>query len=229
MTPDQRLQNLGQHFVDRFAKHVISELPSRSWKVRDPSSCFYWFTITWSPGSLVLNGDCYSLIATHYQAMRTAEDAAHWVYGSSYDYFMGKTNAEKVYCPDATAEHIASHIFDDRCKKAHKKDCDACDYTDKLLSRLEKHIDGVYFRDKPQRTKKAVIKFIQTHARHENDMYELLAAIFDDPSEMLQNRYEEITQTQYAAFQTWAKLVTEKPKEDASQPQSLLEDASAST
>ncbi len=85
-----------------FANHQITDLESKSWRVRDPDKGSYWFHVTWSKGILVLSGDIGNLVLTHYQALAKFPDCIGWVAGSDEGYLLGKSDAKQQYDQDAT-------------------------------------------------------------------------------------------------------------------------------
>ncbi|AZO48023.1 hypothetical protein [Mesorhizobium sp. M4B.F.Ca.ET.058.02.1.1] len=64
----------------------------------------YAFTLTWTPGQLVLTGDCDELTLTHYNAMPTFEEAIRWITECSedFDYLLGKSSAQRGYDQEET-------------------------------------------------------------------------------------------------------------------------------
>ncbi|MCR5943503.1 hypothetical protein FG152_22230 [Ochrobactrum sp. XJ1] len=93
-----------------FASHVRSE----SGKYANNSNCA--FTLTWTPGKMVITGDCGELTLTHYQAMGDFEDAISWALHSDFDYLLGKSNQGREYDRDATwawfKEYLNEEVLD---------------------------------------------------------------------------------------------------------------------
>jgi len=98
------------------ARHEISpdEVPSKTWMVSRPERRVpYWFYVTWTPGHLFLSGDLFNMSLTHYHAMPTAEEAIGWVATGSIHYLLEKSDAEKIFDPEATKEDIVRMADDD--------------------------------------------------------------------------------------------------------------------
>ena len=91
--------------------HYCRDAPSQSWRFGsiEPDgrmSTVYSYMVTWSPGTLAVSGDLGEMVITHYHAMPTALKAAQWMHGSSFDYIISKSDAEKKYDAEATAAFI---------------------------------------------------------------------------------------------------------------------------
>lgn len=100
----------------RFAEHTLTERQSISWHMakheeqpdgRKVASSFYAYSVTWTPGTLVVAGDIGDLTVNHWHAMRTIEGTMDWLDGIDFDYFMGKSTQREQFDPDATVEDIA--------------------------------------------------------------------------------------------------------------------------
>lgn len=84
------------------AGHRLSHFPSRSWLMRDPAKGgTYAFSVTWKPGALFLAGDIGEMTIQHNE-LRDLWRGILWMYGSDFDYIMGKSNQKEVYDVDAT-------------------------------------------------------------------------------------------------------------------------------
>lgn len=107
--------------------HHIKERQCRSFHFSTPSKGgIYAFSLTWTPGSMVLAGDLGEMHLTHYHAMGdTAVKSFDWVATSHPDYLLGKSDAKKVYDRDATWETIKSYMDDEvrDIAKVYRDDC----------------------------------------------------------------------------------------------------------
>ena len=88
------------------AGHVAAERRSRGFDFRTEGRFAYAYSLTWTPGSLFLAGDCGELQVVHYQALAQLEEGLRWAAGSDYDYLLSKTKLRRTYDPEATAREI---------------------------------------------------------------------------------------------------------------------------
>lgn len=84
------------------ACHKVTPRQSMSWhmaRTHDDGSydSAYAYSVTWTPGTLVISGDLDEFVVTHYHAMKTIQDTVRWLNGISFDYLMGKSSAKKEY------------------------------------------------------------------------------------------------------------------------------------
>jgi hypothetical protein len=96
---------------DRFVNHQLRNRPSMSWHLNavyaDGTYCSNdAYSITWSPGHLLLAGDLDDFVVTHYSAMSTLEKTSQWLTGIGFDYLMSKSSAKEVYDAKATLKTI---------------------------------------------------------------------------------------------------------------------------
>jgi hypothetical protein len=90
-----------------FATHQVKERVSRSFDFRRPDgSCFFAYSLTWTPGSLALAGDIGELTLVHYQALATLEPGLAWATNSDHHYLLGKSSAKRVFDLDGTIHHL---------------------------------------------------------------------------------------------------------------------------
>lgn len=93
-----------------FASHVRTESGKFAYKG------VYAFTLTWTPGQMVITGDCGDLTLTHYNAMGDFEEAISWALHSDFDYLLGKSNAQREYVQEETwkwyKDHLNEEVFD---------------------------------------------------------------------------------------------------------------------
>lgn len=92
--------------VEWLSEHIMSDSPVRSFRFRKEDTSAYHFTLTWTPGQLVLTGDCGELTLTHYHAMSKFQEAISWATGPDFDYLLGKSSAKEVYDSDETLKQI---------------------------------------------------------------------------------------------------------------------------
>lgn len=79
-----------------FASHVRSESGKYAYKST------HAFVLTWTPGQMVITGDCGDLTLTHYHAMADFEEAISWALHSDFDYLLGKSNSRREYVQEET-------------------------------------------------------------------------------------------------------------------------------
>jgi hypothetical protein len=72
----------------------------------------YAYTLTWTPGQLVLTGDIGELTLTHYHAMPTFEKMLDWAKGSDFDYLLGKSDKRRKFDADKTAKQIWGDVIE---------------------------------------------------------------------------------------------------------------------
>lgn len=72
----------------------------------------YAYTLTWTPGQLVLTGDIGELTLTHYHAMDTFENMLAWAKGSDFDYLLGKSDKRRKFDADKTARQIWGDVIE---------------------------------------------------------------------------------------------------------------------
>lgn len=93
-----------------FASHVRTESGKFSHKGA------YAFTLTWTPGQMVITGDCGDLTLTHYNAMGDFEEAISWALHSDFDYLLGKSNQGREYVQEETwkwfKDYLNEEVFD---------------------------------------------------------------------------------------------------------------------
>lgn len=87
-----------------FASHVRTETGKFAHKG------VYAFTLTWTPGQMVITGDCGELTLTHYNAMGDFEEAISWALHSDFDYLLGKSNQCREYVQEETWKWFKDHL-----------------------------------------------------------------------------------------------------------------------
>ena len=95
----------------RLAGHTIKPRQALSWHLSAVDSLGRYvandaYSITWTSGTLVLDGDLDPLMITHWQGLWTLEKAVEWVERVTFDDMMSRSTAKKVFDPDGTAEAI---------------------------------------------------------------------------------------------------------------------------
>lgn len=123
-----------------FAQHEMIEIPSKSFRfhsyvpvkkyvplkqkerVRFSPTSVYAFSLTWTPGALLLSGDVGELTLSHGYSLANFDEGIRWAAEADFDYLMGKSGVEKVYDPEKTFmqllhdanEPLISFILGDR-------------------------------------------------------------------------------------------------------------------
>lgn len=126
----------------RFAEHTPSERRSISWHMakrqrqedgREVASIFYAYSVTWTPGTLVVAGDIGDLTVNHWHAMKTVEDAMWWLNGIHFDYFMSKTTQKQEFDADATVLDIITFANESAIESLKAKRDEWRDYRRSLV------------------------------------------------------------------------------------------------
>lgn len=78
------------------AKHICKPRISRAFDFREPGTSHYAFSLTWTPGSLSLAGDCGELTLVHYHALLRLEPGLAWATSSDVDYLLSKSSRREV-------------------------------------------------------------------------------------------------------------------------------------
>jgi len=100
-------QELNTLIDSTFADHSSpTELPCKSWRVRNPTKSSHWFNITWTPGFLLLSGDVDEMVITHYHAMPTWKEAVLWIDSCDLDYLMEKSDKKKEFNLERTIKDV---------------------------------------------------------------------------------------------------------------------------
>jgi hypothetical protein len=193
------------------AHQIVGEMDCKSWHLRkDGKEHNFWIVITWTaPGVLLLSGDAYSMILTHYGAMSTWQKAAYWVRGASYDYFMEKSNKEKQYSAKATAAWIIE------CLQDHRDD----EYYNVLG--VKKQYEEYYLEDLGQIDEPGFWESwqndIESKIEEVGDAYRLIENVFkwSDPYEYICMEYDDYCKIQYCAIQSWAREVIKELESDS--------------
>lgn len=73
----------------------------------------YHFTLTWTPGQLVLTGDIGELTLTHYHALANFESGIHWALSSDFDYLLGKSDKRRQYDADDTLRQLKRSCYEE--------------------------------------------------------------------------------------------------------------------
>lgn len=109
-----------------FQNHEVTERQSISWHmaaryrtvrmhkqgaetlatVHTRASSTYAYSVTWTPGTLVVAGDLGEFTVTHYHAMDTIKNTLGWLDGISFQYLMEKSTAKEVYDAEGTLADI---------------------------------------------------------------------------------------------------------------------------
>lgn len=124
---DPRYARIEKDISKEIMDHHINERKSRSFDFRTPSAGSMWaFSLTWTPGSMILAGDLGEMQITHYHAlMGTALESFRWITECHPDYLLGKAGVQKVYDREATLESFESECRDDFTKavKHYREHC----------------------------------------------------------------------------------------------------------
>lgn len=87
--------------------HTCKARNARAFDFRTPGQGgTYAFSLTWTPGSLSLAGDCGELTMTHYNALWTLEEGLRWAATSDIYYLLSKTRLQETFDRDATVRDI---------------------------------------------------------------------------------------------------------------------------
>lgn len=102
----------------RLQSHMVRERISRSWTLHAvrPDGSYdsnLAYSVTWTPGTIVLAGDIGELTITHYNAAATLEGAVTWLHGAGFDYLMSKSDAKEVFDKEATLAFIVEMANDE--------------------------------------------------------------------------------------------------------------------
>lgn len=124
---DKGYNDIARSISKEIMDHHSYEQQTRSFHFRTPSAgSMYAFSLTWSPGSLMIAGDIGEMVITHYHALAgPAVSAFAWLKNSHPDYLLGKSNAKKVYDREATWETLKCYL-DDEVRDIAKHYRDEC-------------------------------------------------------------------------------------------------------
>lgn len=96
------------------AGHICTPRRSRAFDFRTPGKgSFYAFSLTWTPGTLALAGDCGEMVITHYNALAELESGLSWATTSDADYLLGKSNLRRVPDKAATVQWLIDTANED--------------------------------------------------------------------------------------------------------------------
>lgn len=116
--------NIEQEAAKDFANHLQVEVPAKSFRfhshvivtkyvpLKQKETARFipsWnnaFSLTWTPGALMLTGDVGELSIVHEYGLASFEEGIRWVAAADFDYLMEKTNVKKVYDPEETYEFL---------------------------------------------------------------------------------------------------------------------------
>lgn len=177
-----------------FDRHKIRRETGWTWSCRRPGDSAYAFRVTWCPFNLVVTGDVGEIVITHY-SFDDPWSAAAWVNGAGFDYFMGKSNIDKQYDREATAEFIV--------EDAYRQLRDEPDNL-ALFERMIDYCHGVYGEASETETRKEACRELMSEGVSADDAY----AITSDP-EMLLMRYPVRSQWHYRAMKLWSAWMWE--------------------
>lgn len=182
--------------INHFENHAMRRETGWTWICRKPGTGIYGFRITFAPGSLMISGDIGDLIVNHY-SFTDPWNAAAWVNGAEWDYFMGKAAAKKEYDRDETAQHIVSHAYEHlRMGDRHGM---------KLMERIVDHFGGSLEGDHetPSGRKYACREMLSCGV-DQDEAYD----ITHDPEDLIY-RYPAYHRICYDAAKWWAKRMWE--------------------
>ena len=87
--------------------HVCKARNARAFDFRTPGAgSAYAFSLTWTPGSLSLAGDCGELTICHYNALWSLEEGLRWAAGADLHYLLEKSRLKKRFDRDATVRDL---------------------------------------------------------------------------------------------------------------------------
>ena len=98
-------------FTPNFSNHVMTERLSRSFHFKQamPGDQYHYaFSLTWTPGMLILDGDLGQMTISHWSAMKSFDNMLGWINGSSVDYLFEKAGVEMVYDAVGTAKEMVA-------------------------------------------------------------------------------------------------------------------------
>lgn len=88
------------------ADHRLSDRPSMSWHMAKLGTTHYAYSVTWTPGTLIVAGDIGDFTLNHWQAMKTLPSTLDWLSDIHFTYMMEKSTAKQEYEPEKTAKFI---------------------------------------------------------------------------------------------------------------------------
>lgn len=92
------------------AGHEISDRPCRSFHFSTPElGSIYAFSLTWTPGSLVLAGDLGELVLTHYHALKNFEYGLSWAAGSDVQYLLTKSDKKRAFDKEDSIDYLLEY------------------------------------------------------------------------------------------------------------------------
>lgn len=203
MAKRTRYTSIAERARDEFSKHTITKIRRTfAWRGRNPSSSFHYFHIAWAPGLLVIGGDVGELVVSHY-SFTDPWDAAAWVNGAGWDYFMEKSHAKKEYEPVATAEHIIERAY------AHARDWrGTAREFDEFKPVVERYCwshlaDPAKVMDRKEACRE-MLSYAESGEFEPSTAYNLT-----EDFEVCINRFPERYHWQYEAFKFWARWMWE--------------------
>ena len=114
----KKVKKLAAEIAEQFAGHQIKPRKSISWTLNkvDAEGRYlsnYAYSVTWTPGSLVIAGDLGEFTVTHWNAMKTIENAVSWLTGIQFDYLMGKSDAKQTLDIEETMRDILRYASEE--------------------------------------------------------------------------------------------------------------------
>lgn len=102
-----------ERLVERvMGEHVLTDKQSKSWRFGRPGSMTYALWMTWTPGTLSIDGDIGSLTLTHYHAIgKDVRKALEWL-SADAQYLLGKSDAKKEYDAEESAKALIASLND---------------------------------------------------------------------------------------------------------------------
>lgn len=96
---------------ERFRDFQVTEEISRSWSLYAENldgsrNSMLAYHVTWTPGTIVLDGDLGCLVVTHHNALSTLIGGCNWLKRSNFQYLMEKSDACIGFSATATIDKI---------------------------------------------------------------------------------------------------------------------------
>lgn len=111
-TTDTHRVEDAERLVERVMdKHVLTDRPSKTWRFGRPGSTTYAFWMTWTPGTLTIDGDIGSLTLTQYHAIgKDVRKALEWLVTSDSQYLLGKSEVKLEYDVEESAKAVIAYL-----------------------------------------------------------------------------------------------------------------------
>lgn len=104
--------NIALIAAQSFADHIMTDEPSRSWRLGKQGTGYHAFRVTWSPGVLTISGDIGSAVYEVWPGLNTVTGSVEFVSRANFDYLSEKGSIKKEFDREATAEHILETAYE---------------------------------------------------------------------------------------------------------------------